>query len=105
VERFVVTRIRRDLWLVSHQGRPPSMYLTESEALSAMFAAASNYSRAGTKTAVVITQARVGDELSNQLILCRRCQVNGRQAHGGQFGRLTDSSGAVGRGFPILPWR
>jgi hypothetical protein len=68
VERFVVTRIKRNLWFVSHQGRPPSVYLTESEALSATFAAASNYSRAGAKTAVVITQARAGDELSNYLI-------------------------------------
>ena len=68
MERFVVTRIRRDLWLVSHQGRPPSVYLTESEALSATFATASNYRRAGAKTAVVITQARAGDELSNHRI-------------------------------------
>jgi hypothetical protein len=68
VERFVVTRIKRNLWFVSHQGRPPSVYLTESEALSAPFAAASNYSRAGAKTAVVITQARAGDELSNHRI-------------------------------------
>jgi hypothetical protein len=65
VERFVVTRIRRDLRLVSHPGRPLSVCLTESEALSATFAAASSYCRAGATTAVVITQDRTGDKLSN----------------------------------------
>ncbi len=62
MERFVVTCIRRDVWSVSHQGKPLSVYPTEVEALSATFAAASTCKRAGIDTAVVITQAGAGGE-------------------------------------------
>jgi hypothetical protein len=62
MERFVVTCIRGDVWSVSHQGKPPSVYPTEVEALSATFAAASTRKRAGVNTAIVITQAKAGGE-------------------------------------------
>jgi hypothetical protein len=68
MERFVVTCIRGDVWSVSHQGEPPSVYPTEAEALSATFAAASTCKRAGINTTIVIMQARAGDEHPNHLI-------------------------------------
>ncbi|GEO18245.1 hypothetical protein [Microvirga aerophila] len=58
MERFVVTRPREHLWLVSHDGQALAIYPTEGEALSFTFKRAAQRRREGVKTVVVITQAQ-----------------------------------------------
>jgi hypothetical protein len=58
MERFVVTRTRDDLWLVSHDGQALAMCQTEEEALSLTFKQAAERRREGMETVVVITQVQ-----------------------------------------------
>jgi hypothetical protein len=57
MERFVVTRTREGLWLVSHDGQALAICPTEEEALSLTFKRAAQRRREGVETVVVITQA------------------------------------------------
>jgi hypothetical protein len=57
MERFVVTRTRKGLWSVSHDGETFAIYPTEEEALSATFARAAERRRAGVNVVVVVTHA------------------------------------------------
>ena len=57
MERFVVTRTRKGLWSVSHDGETFAIYPTEEEALSATFARAAERRRAGINVVVVVTHA------------------------------------------------
>ena len=54
--RIVVTHIRDDLCLVSHQDQTLSAHPTEHEALSAAFAFAARCIQNGDETAVVLTK-------------------------------------------------
>ena len=56
MERVVVTHIRDDLCLVSHQEQTLSAHTTEHEALSVAFAVAARCTRNGDKTVVVLTR-------------------------------------------------
>ena len=56
MEWIVVTHIRDDLCLVSHQDQTLSAHTTEHEALSAAFAFASRCIQNGDKTVVVLTK-------------------------------------------------
>ena len=60
--RIVVTHIRDDLCLVSHQDQTLSAHTTEHEALSAAFAFASRCIQNGDKTVVVLTKEKAPDE-------------------------------------------
>jgi hypothetical protein len=57
MERFVVTRTRKGLWSVSHDGETFSIHPIEEEALSATFARAAERRRAGINVVVVVTPA------------------------------------------------
>ncbi|MBB3021346.1 hypothetical protein FHR70_004442 [Microvirga lupini] len=57
MERFVVTRTRKGLWSVSHDGETFAIFPTEEEALSATFARAAERRRAGINVAIVVTHA------------------------------------------------
>jgi hypothetical protein len=56
MERIVVTLIRNDLCLVSHQEQTLSAHTTEHEALSVAFAFAARCTEKGDKTVVVLTR-------------------------------------------------
>ena len=56
MERIVVTLIRDDLCLVSHQDQTLSAHPTEHEALSVAFAFAARCIQNGDETAVVLTR-------------------------------------------------
>ena len=56
MERVVVTHIRDDLCLVSHQDQTLSAHPTEHEALSVAFAVAARCLQNGDETAVVLTR-------------------------------------------------
>ena len=56
MERIVVTHIRDDLCLVSHQDQTLSAHPTEHEALSVAFAFAARCIQNGDETVVVLTR-------------------------------------------------
>ena len=56
MERVVVTQIRDDLCLVSHQEQTLSAHTTENEALSVAFAVAARCTQKGNKTVVILTR-------------------------------------------------
>jgi hypothetical protein len=56
MERVVVTHMRDDICLVSHQEQTLSAHTTEQEALSAAFAIAARCTQKGDKTVVVLTR-------------------------------------------------
>jgi hypothetical protein len=58
MERVVVTLIRDDLCLVSHQEQTLSVHTTEHEALSMAFAVASRCTQKGDETVVVLTRGQ-----------------------------------------------
>jgi hypothetical protein len=58
MKRFVVTRTRGGLWLVSHDGQALAIFSTEGETLSSTFKRAAQRRREGVETVVVMTQTQ-----------------------------------------------
>ena len=80
MERIVVTHIRDDLCLVSHQDQTVSAHATEHEALSVAFAFASHCIQNGDETVVVLTREQGPGRASRRRAIAGR-RLDGRWWH------------------------
>ena len=80
MERIVVTHIRDDLCLISHQDQTLSAHPTEHEALAVAFAVAARCIQNGDETAVVLMRGQGPGRASRRRAIAGR-RLDGRWWH------------------------